>query len=61
MQDLVFSSILGTAESTAASVTAASFLACCATSIILGLACALIYRYKTSYSKSFVVRSLCCP
>ncbi|WP_455163583.1 DUF4956 domain-containing protein [Slackia exigua] len=55
MQDLVFSSILGTAESTAASATAASFLACCATSIILGLACALIYRYKTSYSKSFVV------
>ena len=53
--DALFSSVLGTTESAMTTVTSAGFMWCTLASIVLGLACALIYMYKHSYSKNFVV------
>ena len=50
-----FSSIFGTADSLVSGVSASGFLLCCATSIVLGIACACIYMFKHTYSKNFVV------
>lgn len=53
--DALFSSVLGTTESAMTTVTTAGFMWCTIASIVLGLACALIYMYKHNYSKNFVV------
>ena len=53
--DVLFASVLGTTESAMATVTTAGFMWCTLASIVLGLACALIYMYKHDYSKNFVV------
>ncbi len=55
MLDTVFTSIIGSAESTATSLTSGSFLICSLTSLILGLVIAFVYMYKHKYSKNFVV------
>ena len=53
--DVLFASVLGTTESAMATVTTTGFMWCTLASIVLGLACALIYMYKHDYSKNFVV------
>ena len=53
--DILFGSVLGTTESAMTTVTTVGFLWCTVASIVLGLACALIYMYRHDYSKSFVV------
>ncbi len=55
MLDSALTSIYGTSDSLVGSISATSFLACCAASIVLGLAVALIYMFRHSYSKNFVV------
>lgn len=55
MFDSLFSSVLGTTDSAAATVTSAGFAACTLASVVLGLAVAFIYMYRHSYSKNFVV------
>lgn len=55
MLDTMFTSVLGTTDSLVTSVSAANFLLCCVTSLVLGLACALIYMFKHQYNKNFVV------
>ena len=55
MLDSVFTSILGTAESTATTLTGTSFLICSLASLLLGLVIAFVYMYKHTYSKNFVV------
>ena len=55
MFDSLFSSVLGTTDSAAATVTSVGFVACTLASVVLGLAVALIYMYRHSYSKNFVV------
>lgn len=47
--DNIFSSIIGD------SFTISQFLICCAASILLGLAVATCYMYKSRYTKSFVI------
>ena len=44
MPDFAFTSVLSGVESTASSLTASSFLLCSATSLVLGLAIALIFK-----------------
>lgn len=53
--DTLFTSVLGTTESAMTTVTTAGFMWCTIASIVLGLACALIYMYRHDYSKNFVV------
>lgn len=53
--DALFTSVLGTTESAMTTVTTSGFMWCTIASIVLGLACALIYMYKHDYSKNFVV------
>lgn len=55
MTGIDFDSILGTSDSLAAAVSAESFLACSAVSVVLGIACSATYMFKNDYSKSFVV------
>lgn len=55
MLDGVFTSVYGSAESLAASVTGMDFLACCAASIVLGAVSALVYTFRHDHTKSFVV------
>jgi len=55
MPDFAFTSVLSGVESTASSLTASSFLLCSATSLILGLAIALIFKYKSKISNGFMV------
>jgi hypothetical protein len=54
MFDSIFTSILAT-ESTASALTSSAFFMCSITSLILGVAIALIYMFKHEYSKNFVV------
>ena len=53
--DITFSSIFGAADSLVSSVSTASFLLCCLTSIVLGVLCAAVYMFKHDHSKNFVV------
>ena len=55
MLDYVFTSILGSTESAAAGVTSGDYFLCTIASILLGLIVAVVYMYRNSYSKSFVV------
>ena len=55
MPDFAFTSVLSGVESTASSLTASSFLLCSATSLVLGLAIALIFKYKSKISNGFMV------
>ena len=55
MLESIMSSVYGTTESLAASVTTGEFLICTAASLILGLICALVYMFKHKYSKNFVI------
>ena len=55
MLDLMFTSVLGSTESVAASMTAGGFLLCSVASLVLGAACALIYMFRHKYSRNFVV------
>ena len=55
MSDFAFTSVLSGVESTASSLTAGSFLLCSATSLVLGLAIALIFKYKSKISNGFMV------
>ena len=53
--DMLFTSVLGTTESAMATVSTQGFMWCTLASLVLGLLCALIYMYKHTYSKNFVV------
>ena len=53
--DVLFSSVLGTADSTMSMVTSSGFLWCTVASLLLGLVAAGVYMYKHNYSKNFVV------
>ena len=55
MPDFAFTSVLSGVESTASSLTASSFLLCSATSLVLGLAIALIFKYRSKISNGFMV------
>ncbi len=55
MLDITFSSIFGAADSLVSSVSTASFLLCCLTSIVLGVLCAAVYMFKHDHTKNFVV------
>ena len=55
MPDFAFTSVLSGVESTASSLTAGSFLLCSATSLVLGLAIALIFKYRSKISNGFMV------
>ena len=55
MLDTALNSVFGTAESLVASVSTIDFLVCCLSSIVLGAAVALIYMFRHTYSKNFVV------
>lgn len=55
MLDTVFTSIVGSTESTATTLTSGSFLLCSLASLVLGLVIAFVYMYKHRYSKNFVV------
>lgn len=55
MLDAAFTSIYGSSDSMAANVASGSFLLCCATSIVLGIVVALVYTFRHSHSKNFVV------
>ena len=55
MLDSALTSIFGTAESLVAGVSTIDFLLCCAASIVLGAAVVLIYMFRHTYSKNFVV------
>ena len=55
MSDFAFTSVLSGVESTASSLTASSFLLCSVTSLVLGLAIALIFKYKSKISNGFMV------
>lgn len=53
--ETLFTSVLGTTESAMTTVTSTGFFMCTIASLVLGLLCALIYMYRHSYSKNFVV------
>ena len=55
MTDFAFTSVLSGVESTASSLTASSFLLCSLTSLVLGLAIALIFKYRSKISNGFMV------
>lgn len=55
MLDTIFTSVLNSSGSTASNVTASAFLSCSAVSLVLGVACALIYMFRHKYSRNFVV------
>lgn len=55
MLDSAFSSVLDVTSSSAAAVTTGDFLLCSIVSLALGLGIALIYMFRHSYSKNFVV------
>ena len=47
--------MLSATESSVAGVSAEGFLACCVASLVLGAAVAVIYMFRHTYSKNFVV------
>ena len=54
--DAIFTSVLDTSTEYAVStISSTGFLYCALASLVLGLACALIYMFKHKYSKNFVV------
>ena len=54
--DFLFTSVLDTTtELAAANIASTGFMWCIVASLVLGLACALIYMFKHKYSKNFVV------
>ena len=55
MYDFAFSSVLSGVESTASGLTAGAFLMCSLTSLVLGLAIALIFNFRSKLSKGFLV------
>ena len=55
MLDTALTSIFGSTESLVAGVSTVDFLLCCLASIVLGAAVALIYMFRHTYSKNFVV------
>ena len=55
MLDSIMSSIYGTTDSLASSVTTSAFLYCTLASIVLGLVVAGVYMFKHKYSKNFVI------
>lgn len=55
MLDTALTSIFGSTESLVAGVSTVDFLLCCLVSIVLGAAVALIYMFRHTYSKNFVV------
>lgn len=55
MLDTALTSIFGPTESLVAGVSTVDFLLCCLASIVLGAAVALIYMFRHTYSKNFVV------
>jgi len=52
--ETIMSSVYGTSTSLVASVGTVEFLMCCVASIVLGLVCAMVYMFKSEYSKTFV-------
>lgn len=55
MSESLLSSVYGASDSLVSSVGAPEFLICCLTSIVLGLAVALVYMFRHAHSKNFVV------
>ena len=55
MSEYLFTSILGTTDSVAATVSSTGFLICSLASIVLGAAVAAIYMFRHTYSKNFVI------
>ena len=55
MLDAAFTSVFEQSDSMISAVSSEAFLLCSLTSIVLGIACALIYMFKHDYSKNFVV------
>ena len=55
MLDTALTSIFGPTESLVAGVSTVDFLLCCLASVVLGAAVALIYMFRHTYSKNFVV------
>lgn len=55
MLDNIFGSVLNTAATTTESFQIGSFLICTAASLILGAIIALLYTFRNTYTKSFVV------
>lgn len=55
MFDFVFSSVYGASDSVASSISSIQFLECCLASIVFGLIVALVYMFKHTYKKNFVV------
>ena len=55
MLDTALTSIFGSTESLVAGVSTVDFLLCCLASVVLGAAVALIYMFRHTYSKNFVV------
>lgn len=55
MLDSTLTSIFGTSESLVSSVSTIDFLWCCLASLILGAVVAIIYMFRHTYSKNFVV------
>ena len=55
MSDFLFTSVLEGVESTASSLTASSFLLCSLTSLVLGLAIAFIFKFRSKISSGFMV------
>ena len=53
MLDLCFQSIL--VNETTATFSPAAFLACMAASLVLGIVIAVIFMYRNTYTKGFVV------
>ena len=53
--DILFTSVLGSAESAMTTASSAGFMWCTLASLVLGLFAALIYMYKHNYSKNFVI------
>ncbi|HAM15673.1 MAG TPA: DUF4956 domain-containing protein [Eggerthellaceae bacterium] len=53
--DAIFTSVLGTTESTMTTATGTGFMICTIASILLGLIGAFIYMYRHDYSKNFVI------
>lgn len=55
MLDFAFTSVISGVESTANGLTAGTFLLCSLTSLVLGLAIALIFKFRSKLSQGFLV------
>lgn len=51
----MFTSVFGTSDSLVSNISSIDFLWCCLASLVLGCAVAMVYMFKHTYSKNFVV------